>query len=641
MSQVYANVTDRILVNLARHFKLIKEGAAPSGAWDYQVRMLAQVGQVRTETIGILYESLAGEDEALQELLTESIATAIEKVEPELQKAAEAGLNVPGQYLPDPVLSPNQTQAFKAYYRQSVDKMNLVNTTMLESTMQVYQGTVADITNRMKKATRILNEETGQVVSGVSTMNQAIREGVQRMVENGLTGFVDSTGRRWSPEAYINMDIRTTMANTGRAAIFETMESYGDDLYCVSWHDGARPLCYPWQGKVISRSGWTGEVEDLDGNKIHVYAQSETSYGEAAGLFGINCGHYPMPFIPGYSLARQPEQNAEENAKEYEESQQQRALERELREKKRDLAVLKAQGASADEIRAQREKVNQARDNLDSFCDETGRARRSGREGTPSDAKWPAGDGMVRRFDGEYVPADQPVHVDTFTPPAPAAPSAPVAPVPGASDPFVTVSLPNSGIYQLQPQKMPDQPTQEQIISKVGGGDRTSGSCSSAAFAYAGNEAGYDVRDFRGGESRRYFAMDMNVEKVCKFPGVDGEIINSKNDMRAAHDLLKKVDSGKQYYFAVGKHAAIVRQKAGGGFEFLELQSMTDNGFHDLDDLRLRYRFGCRKTTGKYSRGAFLIDVEKLGKSPDFIEMLKYINTEAAKQMKGVGGGVK
>ena len=58
---------------------------------------------------------------------------------------------------------------------------------------------------------------------------------VQRMVDNGITGFIDSAFHHWSPEAYVTMDIRTTLANTGRAAVWETMDSYGDDRYCVSW----------------------------------------------------------------------------------------------------------------------------------------------------------------------------------------------------------------------------------------------------------------------------------------------------------------------------------------------------------------------------------------------------------------------
>ena len=130
-------------------------------------------------------------------------------------------------------------------------------------------------------------------------------------------------------------------------------------------------------------------VEDEEGNTIHVYAQSETTYGQAAGLFGINCKHYPIPFIPGFSRIRPPEQNEEENAKEYEESQQQRALERKLRYEKRDLAVLKAQEASPEEIRAQKIRVKNARTELDDFCEETGRARRSSREYTPIKASFP------------------------------------------------------------------------------------------------------------------------------------------------------------------------------------------------------------------------------------------------------------
>lgn len=388
MGEVYAAVTDRILINLARHFRYITEGSMPSGSWDYQIRKLAELGQVTRETEAIILESLKGGDAALAGLLEEVIRGSLEKVEPELRKAAEKGLLL-GQGMVPPEISPQMTQTFRAFYEQSADKLNLVNTVMLESTQEAYRATVADIAFRMERTQGILNEATGEVVTGVSTLNKAVHDGVQKMVENGITGYVDHGGHHWSPEAYVTMDIRTTLANTGREAVFERMEDYGDDLYSVSWHDGARPLCYPWQGKVISRSGWSGEVEDLDGNRVHVYSQNETSYGEPAGLFGINCGHYAIPFIPGYSKARQPEQNEKENEKEYEQSQQQRALERKLRYEKRDLNVLKAQGASDEEIKAQRQRVTKAREELDDFCEATGRARRTNREQAPIKAEWP------------------------------------------------------------------------------------------------------------------------------------------------------------------------------------------------------------------------------------------------------------
>ena len=234
----------------------------------------------------------------------------------------------------------------------------------------------------------ILNVATGETITGVSTLNEVVRSSVQKMVENGITGFIDHGDHHWSPEAYVTMDVRTTMSNTAREAVFERMEDYGDDLYQVSHHDGARPLCYPWQGKIISRQNRTGETEDDEGNTIRVYAESETSYGEPAGLFGINCGHYPIPFIPRFSRIRPPEQNEEQNAKEYAESQKQRALEREFRYAKRDLNVAKARD-DEEEIKKAREKVRNARTNLNEFCDETGRKRVGSRERTPIKATFP------------------------------------------------------------------------------------------------------------------------------------------------------------------------------------------------------------------------------------------------------------
>ena len=388
MGEVYAAVTDQLLINLARHFKYIKDGAEIGGSWAYQVRKLAEMGQVTRESEAIIMSMLGDADAALQTILEESIRQGLKGVETPLKKASEKGLLLGRGFLP-PEIAPNQMQAFRAYYRQSADKLNLVNTVMLESTQKAYQATVSDIVTRMSATQDILNVGTGEVVTGVSSMNQAVRQSVQKMVENGITGFIDHGGHKWSPEAYVTMDIRTTMANTAREAVFERNEQYGNDLYQVSWHDGARPLCYPWQGKVISRDNISREVTDDEGNPVHVYAQSETTYGEAAGLFGINCGHYPIPFIPGFSRIRPPEQNEKQNAKAYEESQKQRQLERKLREEKRDLSVLKAQGASDEEIKAQRLKVKNARDNLNDFCDETGRARRPNREQTPINATWP------------------------------------------------------------------------------------------------------------------------------------------------------------------------------------------------------------------------------------------------------------
>lgn len=386
MGEVYAAVTDQLLINLARHFKYIKGDKMP-GAWQYQVQKLAEMGQVTRESEAIILSMLGDADGVLQELLEASIRNGLKDAEKPLKQAAERGLTLGQGFLP-PEVDPRQMQAFRAYYNQSADKLNLVNTVMLESTEQAYRNTVSDIVTRMSATQDILNVATGEVVTGTSSLNEVVRHSVQKMVENEITGYIDHGNHHWSPEAYVTMDVRTTMANTARESVFERAEEYGNDLYQVSYHNGARPLCYPWQGKVISRSGWTGEVKDGEGNTVHVYAQSETSYGEAAGLFGINCGHYPIPFFPDFSRVRPPEQNEEENAKEYEESQKQRELEREYRYAKRDLAVAKARG-DEELIEKETEKVRDARVKLIDFCDETGRERRTSRERTPIKATFP------------------------------------------------------------------------------------------------------------------------------------------------------------------------------------------------------------------------------------------------------------
>lgn len=393
MAEVYGAITDQIIVNLARHFPFYKPGdTLPRSSFVYQAEKLAEMGQVNAETVRIIRNGLKDADDALKGCLEASIMDALKTVNPQLYKAAAKGIfQMPTQ----PVLAPNQMRAFQLYYQQSADKLNLVNTVMLESTQQAYQGMVSDVVSEMALSESMnrlytgMDVAAGEVVTGVSSWNTALKHATDRMKEAGITGFIDHGGHHWSAEAYAAMDIRTTVANTARAAVWETNQDFGNDLYQVSYHDGARPLCYPWQNKVISSLDRSGVTYDLDGNEVEVIPQSMTSYGEAAGLFGINCKHYPTPWIPGVSITRGEPQSEEENAKTYAESQQQRALERKIREEKRDLMMMKAQGATPEEIKAQRAKIRQTDDDIDAFCDKTGRARRQNREGVYTQRSFP------------------------------------------------------------------------------------------------------------------------------------------------------------------------------------------------------------------------------------------------------------
>jgi len=659
MAEVYGAVTDQILINLAHYFPYYDARNFPRSSITYQADMLAQMGQVNKETMAIIRRNLVGVDKYLNAALEQVIVDSVQAVNPELWKAVKKGIFMPPQA---PVVSPNQYRAFNLYYTQAANKLNLVNTIMLESTQQAYRATVADIAARVQATQTALDIGAGEVVTGVSSWNTATAHAIKRLQQNGITGFIDHGGHRWSAESYVAMDIRTTMFNTGRAAVWETNQNFGNDLYQVSYHNGARPLCYPWQSKVISSTDNARTVTDLDGNEIQVYAQSQTSYGEPAGLFGINCKHYPTPFIPGVSLVREGGQSEEENAKTYAESQQQRGLERKIREEKRDLLMLKEQGAPDELIKAQRAKIRQTDDDIDAFCDATGRARRQNREAVYTRREFPSS----KTYDVSLFEQQQKEMIEGFysvggaqvefsntpgmTPNVPLVPKPRTETVvqneevqPKATNRLVTEVLPKTGIQPLAVERLEKDRTTDEIIAVLGGGDRTKGSCSSLAYAYAGQRAGYNVIDFRGGESQQFFSS--NWLRITKFDGVDGEIAKSYNDFVGAHLLLNRVEIGKEYYFSTGRHAAIVRRTADNTLQYLEMQSSDRNGWFKLDDRALKNRFAAKKqhtTYGeKYECSSTLVDIEKLGKSPDFIEMLKYINTEASKQKKGVAGGIK
>mgnify|MGYP002859486560 CR=1 FL=1 len=58
---------------------------------------------------------------------------------------------------------------------------------------------------------------------------------------------------------------RNTVKNSANAAQFATIEELGRDVVLVSSHIGARPLCYPYQGKFYSLSGKSGTIRDTRG----------------------------------------------------------------------------------------------------------------------------------------------------------------------------------------------------------------------------------------------------------------------------------------------------------------------------------------------------------------------------------------
>ncbi|MBQ5333642.1 MAG: hypothetical protein J6K92_10375 [Oscillospiraceae bacterium] len=218
------------------------------------------------------------------------------------------------------------------------------------------------------------------------------------------------------------------------------------------------------------------------------------------------------------------------------------------------------------------------------------------------------------------------------------------------TDPNIKMDSVMQGLYSHNIEYKEVQPlknvlTTDEICAKLSGGDMTKGSCSSLVLAFIGNEIGYDVTDYRGGESQDFFSRNLYISSIVKNSGgIEYKDMNAiKSTMK---ELNENVEEGKHYYLAVGQHAAIIR-KNGSKFEYLEMQSRYSekNTFHELNEKVLHDRFGAKRSRTvhgfKFEQAGWLIESEKLGKNSDFKKMLGYINTNTNEQKKGVSGYVK
>lgn len=204
----------------------------------------------------------------------------------------------------------------------------------------------------------------------------------------------------------------------------------------------------------------------------------------------------------------------------------------------------------------------------------------------------------------------------------------------------IVSSLGGQGVSyrQIEPARL--NRSSEEIVANLSGGDLTQGSCSSLALAYAGNRAGYNVLDFRDGESRLFFSARSSIRQIATLPGVRSAEASGRNDLETTHNLIDTIPSGKEFYLATGQHAAIVRNN-NGQMQYLELQHPSNgNGWHDLDDYVLMNRFGASPNhTVPFS--SHLIEVDSLANNQEFLNILGYINTAESEQRKGVSGNVR
>lgn len=355
--KVYEGCVDDLLVNLAKHFNVKSTGN--TGTFEYEVELLARLAAVRTESAAIIANHIKQNEPMIELAVKEAMLDALKEVEPELREAAKRGL------LNDTEMNVSDSiqDRLQSYSRQARNTLNLVNANMVEGSARAFRKGVMAASDALREtpvSQSILNAETGKVILGSETLQQALKKAVRAMSEQGVTAFYDKSGREWSAEAYTRMVIRTTCSNAANQGVIDRNADYGNDLIWVRTNATARPGCYPWQGKVISMSDRKRNVLDGNGKIVLVFPVSQTTYGQPDGIYGCNCHHGPMNvFIPGASIVRGNDKMSEpsENDDKYNLTQRQRYLERAVRYAKREVAMLKKAGASEETISSAMQKV--------------------------------------------------------------------------------------------------------------------------------------------------------------------------------------------------------------------------------------------------------------------------------------------
>lgn len=223
---------------------------------------------------------------------------------------------------------------------------------------------------------RIVSLYTPATVLGTQTSQVQQARIVQRFLAEGITGFVDRGGRRWTIGAYAEMAGRTSVARAYNDAGVWRMQQSGIQLGTISGAADACKRCAPWIGKIVSLDGTTGDVtlphatRDED---VTVHIDGTLSQARAAGWGHPNDRCKVIAYSPGLAI---PQRDFEYDKQAEHDREEQRRLEREIRSAKRDEA---AAMTDADRKRAARD-VAKAQAEMRGFLEQTGRTRSRYRE---------------------------------------------------------------------------------------------------------------------------------------------------------------------------------------------------------------------------------------------------------------------
>ena len=201
IEQLYSDLTDELLINIAKHL------SRSTATWSalHEIETLEEMGQLTKENIEIINTYVAKMPQEIKDAMNESRLEALGEIEQKLADAAVKG------YITTPV-SDSTVDTVQNFSKQAAEQLNLVNQTMLNTSLQQYQNGVYEFRAEMENAVvkTIENEQqlsqaqneidiaAGKVVTGTDTRTQALRKAISNLNKAGIVGYYDRMGRAWS-----------------------------------------------------------------------------------------------------------------------------------------------------------------------------------------------------------------------------------------------------------------------------------------------------------------------------------------------------------------------------------------------------------------------------------------------------------
>lgn len=213
-----------------------------------------------------------------------------------------------------------------------------------------------------------LDDAVTKVMAGTNTLDQVIKETAHDMASRGMRTIDYSSGIARSVESVARAAVSTGLHQITGHIAEQNMEKLDTKFVEVSWHIGARNLGtgpmnhQEWQGKVYYYDKSNPMADIKVNGTLYQSLVKKTGYGSVEGLFGVNCRHTMWPFVLGvstrlYTNEQLDDMNYKENqekryyGKEYDTyhaMQHMRALERYIRNTRKELKLLKSAGLTED-----------------------------------------------------------------------------------------------------------------------------------------------------------------------------------------------------------------------------------------------------------------------------------------------------